>query len=92
MINTSKLRAKIVENGLTYQALSQMMGISSCTFGRKIKNISDTTLPEAAQIINILNIPKSEITEYFFLGELEEMEELVDEEDDENDEDYGFTD
>lgn len=72
MINTRKLRAKIIEKGLTYQAVSDMLGISSCTFGKKIRNLADMTIPEAAQIISILEIPLSDTLDYFFSGDFED--------------------
>ena len=72
MVNTRKLRAKIIEKGFTYAAISDLLGMSSCTFGKKIRNISDMTIAEAEQIANILCIPPSETLEYFFWGVFED--------------------
>lgn len=88
MINTSKLRAKMIENGFTYQTLAEILGLSACSLSRKIRNISDATLPETAQIMDILSIPKSEIVNYFFSEEFEDDE--FDEETDEGFEDDKF--
>ena len=72
MVNTRKLRGKIIENGFTYAAISDLLGISSCTFGRKIRNVSEMTIAEAEQLISILNIDVSEAIEYFFWGAFED--------------------
>lgn len=72
MVNTRKLRGKIIEKGFTYAAISDLLGISSCTFGKKIRNISEMTIAEAEQIIGILNIPPSDAVEYFFWGAFED--------------------
>ena len=72
MVNTRKLRAKIIEKGLTYAVLSDLLGISSCTFGKKMRNISEMTIAEAEQIISILDIPISETVDYFFWGAFED--------------------
>lgn len=72
MINTRKLRGKIIEKGFTYATLSDLLGISSCTFGKKIRNVSEMTIAEAEQIINILKIPPAETLEYFFWGAFED--------------------
>ncbi len=66
MVNTRKLRARIIEKGMTYEEMSQMLGISSCTFGKKIRNIAEMSLSEAELIIKILNIPMQDVLEYFF--------------------------
>lgn len=72
MVNTRKLRGKIIEKGFTYAALSDLMGISSCTFGRKIRNVSEMTIAEAEQIISILNIDAADAVDYFFWGAFED--------------------
>ncbi|MBE7048966.1 MAG: helix-turn-helix transcriptional regulator [Ruminococcaceae bacterium] len=66
MVNTNKLRGKIVEQGLTFAKLAQMLGVSPSTLGRKIKNLSAMTLEEVEQIRDFLGIPPSQIMEYFF--------------------------
>lgn len=72
MVNTRKLRGKIIEKGFTYAAISDLLGISSCTFGKKMRNISEMTIAEAEQIISILNIPAHDALEYFFWGAFED--------------------
>lgn len=72
MVNTRKLRGKIIEKGFTYAAISDLLGISSCTFGKKMRNISEMTIAEAEQIISILNIPAQDALECFFWGAFED--------------------
>ncbi|MBR6728663.1 MAG: helix-turn-helix transcriptional regulator [Clostridia bacterium] len=66
MVNTNKLKGKIVEQGLTFGRLAELIGMSPSTLGRKIRNISDMTLEEVDMIRVTLHIPSSQITEYFF--------------------------
>ncbi len=66
MVNTNKLRGKIVEQGLTFGSLAQQVGVSPSTLGRKIRNVSDMTLEEVERIRDILNIPPNRMMEYFF--------------------------
>ncbi|MBE7021936.1 MAG: helix-turn-helix transcriptional regulator [Ruminococcaceae bacterium] len=66
MVNTNKLRGKIVEQGLTFGRLADLVGMSPSTLGRKIRNISDMTLEEVELIRDILHIPGGQIMEYFF--------------------------
>lgn len=72
MVNTRKLRGKIIEKGFTYAAISDLLGMSSCTFGKKIRNLAEMSISEAEQIINILNIPPTDALEYFFWGAFED--------------------
>ena len=67
MVNTNKLRGKIVERGLTFGKLAQMVGVSPSTLGRKIRNDSAMTLEEVEQIRDSLGIPPSQIMDYFFV-------------------------
>lgn len=66
MVNTNKLKGKIVEQGFTFARLAQKVGVSPSTLGRKIRNVSDLTLEEVERIRYILNIPPNRIMEYFF--------------------------
>lgn len=67
MVNTNKLRGKIVEQGFTCGSLAAAIGISPGTLGRKIRNLSDMTLEEVELIRTALNIPPGRIMEYFFV-------------------------
>lgn len=71
MINTNKLRGKIVEQGLTFERLSLIVGISPSTLGRKIRNKSSMTLEEVELIRTALQIPSCRVMEYFFAQDSE---------------------
>ncbi|MBQ4518338.1 MAG: helix-turn-helix transcriptional regulator [Clostridia bacterium] len=71
MVNTNKLRGRIVEQGLTFGSLAMKVGISPSTLGRKIRNVSDMTLEEVERIRDVLGIPTNRIMEYFFTEEKE---------------------
>ncbi len=66
MVNTNKLKGRIVEQGLTFGSLAYIIGVSPSTLGRKIRNLSDMTLEEVERIREALDIPPSRIMEYFF--------------------------
>jgi transcriptional regulator with XRE-family HTH domain len=68
MVNTKKLRGKIIERGLNYEKVAECLNVSSCTFGKKMRNISAFTLNEVEVLIKLLNIPVSEIVDYFLTG------------------------
>lgn len=69
MVNTNKLRGKIMEQGLTIGELAPLVGISPSTLGRKIKNRADMTLGEVEAIRCVLNIAPERVMEYFFAAE-----------------------
>ena len=68
MVNTNKLKGRMAEKGLTLDKLAFEVGLSSCTLGKKIRNLAHTTLEEAGALSAILDIPKNEIVDYFFQG------------------------
>ena len=58
VVNTNKLKGRIVEQGLTIGSLAALIGISPSTLGRKIRNLSDMTLEEVELIRSTLNRPQ----------------------------------
>ncbi len=66
MVNTNKLRGRIIEQGHTVGSLALAVGISPSTLGRKIRNVADMTLGEVEAIRGVLNIPPERVMEYFF--------------------------
>lgn len=70
MVNTNKLRGRIMEQGLTIGGLAPMVGLSPSTLGRKIKNHADMTLGEVESIRCVLNIPPERVMEYFFVDSM----------------------
>lgn len=67
MINKNKLRARIIEQGMTQAQLAKEIGMSEKTFSLKI-NSGKFGLDEAEKMIKILKI--SEPEKYFFANEV----------------------
>lgn len=65
MLNTDKLRGKMVENKVTVKTLSHKLGINPSTFYRKLKNNS-FEIGEANKITSLLGLSSSEATAIFF--------------------------
>ena len=65
MVNTRKLRARVIECGMTYAEAAELMGMSAITFARKIRNMADISINEAVYLLKILEIPISEFANYF---------------------------
>ena len=63
MINANKIRARIVEMGLTQQQVAEKIGMSAKTFSLKM-NSGKFGLDEAERMIEVLKIEKPE--PYFF--------------------------
>ena len=66
MVNTNKLKAKMVEKGYTQEQLAREMGISSAAFSRRMANVSDFAVGEVGVLIEILDIAESELVPIFF--------------------------
>ncbi len=69
MVNNNKLRGRIVEKGLSIGKVAEDIGLSASTLGRKLRGIADMTLREAEMLCHVLDIPKNEILNYFFVQE-----------------------
>lgn len=63
MINANKIRARIVELGMTQQQVAEKIGMSAKTFSIKMNN-GKFGLDEADRMIEILKIDKPD--SYFF--------------------------
>lgn len=64
MTNTKKLRAALVEKGLTYSEVAKMLNISCQTLCKKINNQVDFRVPEMKKLMEILELTNYE--EIFF--------------------------
>ena len=62
MINTLKLRGRIVEKGVTIQLLAPKIPCTPYTLGQKIANEAPMQIEEATILANELDIPDEEIT------------------------------
>ena len=67
MVNTNKLKGKIVECGLSVEKLAEIVGIDKATLYRKINANGETFLiREADAISKALNLTASEVNAIFF--------------------------
>ena len=65
-MNTNKLKAALVESGLSQRKLAEIMNVSKNTINAKINGKSPITINEAIFLRNKLNLSK-EIFEEIFL-------------------------
>lgn len=66
MINSAKLRGRIVEKEKTIGFLATKIPCSPYTLGKKISNETPMTIEEALILIEELEINETEIPDYFF--------------------------
>jgi len=66
MVNSLKIKGKIVEQDTTISKLAAEMGLSAYSLGQKIGGKSIMTLDEADKLQNLLNIPDCDFKSYFF--------------------------
>ena len=67
MINANKIRARIVQLGMTHKIVAEKIGMSEKTFSIKMNN-GKFGLDEADKIIKVLQIEKPD--KYFFAEEV----------------------
>lgn len=65
-MNNNKLKARMVEMGITQEGLADRLGITVQTLNSKINKKSDFTVVETQKIIAILQIEKP--NEIFFVN------------------------
>lgn len=66
MINSNKLKGRIVEMGLSQSLVANHLNISQPTLSQKINNLREMDLSEAEKLAELLHIPDSEYGSYFF--------------------------
>ena len=66
MINTNKVKGRIVELGMTQQEIAEHLGLAQPTLSQKLNNLRAMDLEEAEKLSKILNIPNEEFGSYFF--------------------------
>lgn len=64
--NTNKLKAKIVEKGLTMKEFAKTVNLCETTLRRKINNKSDFTIKESLLFKEKLNLTDYEYLDFFF--------------------------
>lgn len=67
-MQANKLKAKIMEKGLTQKALAQQIGICDKTFYSKMEK-GNWGIEEVADIVKILGLSKEEMLAIFFADE-----------------------
>lgn len=68
MLDTKKLKAKIVEEGLTQKDLAKKIGVSENTLTRKINGKRDFYIGEIDKICEALHISDNSLKAQIFLG------------------------
>lgn len=70
MINTLKIKARIIECGLKQKDIAKALNLSPATISQKINNIRPMNLEEANLLADLLKIRTMEIGEYFFKSKI----------------------
>lgn len=66
-MNTQMLKGKILESGTTQEAIADIIGMSRCTFYRKMKKNGNTfTVEEMNKIVKTIPLSKEEAISIFF--------------------------
>lgn len=71
MINSNKLKGRIVEKGLTMQLLAPKIGCTPYTLGQKISNESPMYLEEVIVLVKELDITSDEFADFFLNEKLQ---------------------
>ncbi|HAX53363.1 helix-turn-helix domain-containing protein [Blautia liquoris] len=67
MVNTNKLRGKMIEHGMNVEELSLALGMNRATFYRRLNSDGEEfSIREADMIVNILKLKKEEANAIFF--------------------------
>nr|WP_077613060.1 phage repressor protein [Clostridium sp. Marseille-P2415] len=66
-LNIQMLKGKIMESGITQEAMADAIGMSRCTFYRKMKRKGNTfTVEEMNNIVKTIHLSKEEAVSIFF--------------------------
>lgn len=66
MINSNKIKGRIVELGMTQAEVARLLNLAQPTITQKINNIRPMDLQEAEKLCDILHIQPEEFSAYFF--------------------------
>ncbi len=66
MINSSKIKGRMVEMQLTQKDIAISLGLAQSTVNQKINNVRPMDLNEAEKISALLSIQPEEFSTYFF--------------------------
>lgn len=71
MINSNKLKGKLVEENLTQEGFASQLGIATFTLNEKINNKREFTASELRKIKYLLNLADDTFLDIFFNPERE---------------------
>lgn len=71
MVDTKKLKARIIETGLTKETIAKELGISEHSLHNKISGITPFKADEAFHLAGLLGVA-DEMAPYFFVAEVAE--------------------
>lgn len=66
MVNSRKIKSRLVELGLTQKDIAASLKLSAPTVSQKINNVRPFFLNEADELARILEIPVNQFGDYFF--------------------------
>lgn len=66
MINSGKIKARLLEVGVSQGTAAQTIGLSQSTLSQKINGARPLSLDEAEKLANIMQIDIGEFGKYFF--------------------------
>ena len=66
MINTNKIKGRIVELGMTYKDVAAELELALPTVSQKINNVRPMYLDEAEKLARLLKIKPEDFAIYFF--------------------------
>ncbi len=66
MINSNKIKGRMVELGITQKDVAKTLNIAPPTVSQKINNIRPMDLDEAEALARMLKIQSVEFADYFF--------------------------
>lgn len=70
MINSGKIKGRLVELGLTQKDVAEALVIAQSTANQKINNIRPMDLNEAEKLASLLHLRAEDFQLYFFKPEL----------------------
>lgn len=66
MTNENKLRGRMAEMGYNLTSLSEAISISRPALRKRLANTSDFRVSEIERVCDVLQIPKKDVSVYFF--------------------------
>lgn len=67
MVNSNKLKAKMIEKGYNQKTLANAMGIATQTLNYKINGVREFKVSEIEKLCSLLSISKRETGQFFFV-------------------------